>query len=287
MTTLANLLADHDWAGGRVGVEVDNYSYSAKAQAVLAVRLTLVDATRLVNWQRAVKSPAEILRMRRAASIVAAMHRRILEVAEPGLPKNVLVAEFLRTGVLGAGGHWGDYPAIVPMAPSGMDATAPHLTWDNRPMQRGEAHFFEFAGVYRRYHCPQSRTMFFGEPPTKYRRAEAAAQEATDAVLAVARPGSTCGDLAVAFYETLTRHGFQKDSRTGYSIGLSSPTDWGARAMTLRRGDVSVLRPGMVFHFMPALWLDDGGIETTEPIQITETGVEKLSDLPGKLFIKA
>lgn len=154
-------------------------------------------------------------------------------------------------------------------------------------MQRGEAHFFEFSGVYRRYHCPQSRTMFFGEPPTKYRRAEAAVQEATDGVLAVARPASTCGDLAVAVYETLAWHGFQKDSRTGYSIGLSYPPDWGAHAMTLRRGDVSVLRPGIVFHFMPALWLDDGGIETTEPIQITETGVEKLSDLPGKLFIKA
>lgn len=120
MTTLANLLADHDWAGGRVGVEMDNYSYSAKVLAVLAVRLTLVDATGLVNWQRAVKSLTEILRMRRAAAIVAAMHRRILEVAEPGLPKNVLVAEILRSGVLGAGGHWGDYPAIAPMAPSGM-----------------------------------------------------------------------------------------------------------------------------------------------------------------------
>lgn len=286
METLTDLLAERGWAGGRVGVEMDNYYYSAKAHAVLAARLSLVDATGLVNWQRAVKSPAEIVRMRRAAAIVEAMHHRILEVAEPGLPKNALVAEILRTGVLGAGGHWGDYPAIVPMAPSGMDATAPHLTWDDRPMQRGEAHFFEIAGVYRRYHCPQSRTLFFGEPPAKYRRAEAAVIESTDSVLAIARPGATCGDLAAAFYDTLARHGFNKDSRTGYSIGLSYPPDWGERTMSLRRSDDSILRPGMVFHFMPALWLDDGGIETTEPILITETGVEKLSTLPGRLFVK-
>ena len=286
METLTDLLAERGWAGGRVGVEMDNYYYSAKAHAVLAARLSLVDATGLVNWQRAVKSPAEIVRMRRAAAIVEAMHHRILEVAEPGLPKNALVAEILRTGVLGAGGHWGDYPAIVPMAPSGMDATAPHLTWDDRPMQRGEAHFFEIAGVYRRYHCPQSRTLFFGEPPAKYRRAEAAVIESTDSVLAIARPGATCGDLAAAFFDTLARHGFNKDSRTGYSIGLSYPPDWGERTMSLRRSDDSILRPGMVFHFMPALWLDDGGIETTEPILITETGVEKLSTLPGRLFVK-
>lgn len=286
METLRDLLAGRGWSGGRVGVELDNYYYSAKAHAVLAERLTLVDATGLVNWQRAIKSPAEITRLRRAARIVEAMHRRILEVAEPGLPKNRLVAEILHAGVTGADGHWGDYAAIVPMAPSGLDATAPHLTWDDRRMQRGEAHFFEIAGVYRRYHCPQSRTLFFGEPPAQYRRAEAAVQEATEAVLAAARPGATCNDLAVTFHQVLGRHGFEKDSRVGYSIGLSYPPDWGERTMSLRRGDASILQPGMVFHFMPALWLDDGGIEITEPLLITETGAERLSGLPGTLFIK-
>ncbi|WP_068304109.1 M24 family metallopeptidase [Pararhodobacter sp. CCB-MM2] len=286
METLSALLAQHGWATGRVGVEMDNYYYSAKAHAVLAERLSLVDATGLVNWQRAVKSPAEIARMRRAARIVEAMHHRILEVAEPGLPKHRLVAEILHSGTIGVDGAWGDYPAIVPMAPSGMDATAPHLTWDDRPMQAGEAHFFEIAGVYRRYHCPISRTLFFGEPPAKYRRAEEAVLEATDAALTTARPGALCEDLAEAFNGTLAKHGFHKDSRTGYPIGLSYPPDWGERTMSLRKGDKTELKPGMIFHFMPALWLDDGGIEITEPILITETGVEKLCDLPAELFVK-
>ena len=105
METLATLIRERGAGGGRVGVEMDNYYYSAKAHAVLAERLTLVDATGLVNWQRAVKSAAEIERMRRAARIVEAMHRRILEVAEPGLPKNRLVAEILHAGTIGAGGH--------------------------------------------------------------------------------------------------------------------------------------------------------------------------------------
>lgn len=286
METLAALIAGQGWAGGTVGVEMDNYYYSAKAHAVLAETLTLTDATGLVNWQRVVKSPAEIARMRRAARIVEAMHRRILEVAEPGLPKNRLVAEILAAGVLGAEGHWGDYPAIVPMTPSGLDASAPHLTWNDRPMQAGEAHFFEIAGVYRRYHCPQSRTLFFGEPPAHYRRAEAAVQEASEDALARARPGALCEEVAGAFYDRLQRHGFTKDSRTGYSIGLSYPPDWGERTLSLRRGDTTALRPGMVLHFMPALWLEDGGIEITEPILITETGMERLSTLPGRLFVK-
>ena len=286
METLRDLLAQRGWAGGRIGVELDNYYFSAKAHLVLAAGLTLLDATGLVNWQRLVKSAAEIARMRIAARIVEAMHRRILEVAEPGLPKNRLVAEILHASVTGADGHWGDYAAIVPMTPSGLDATAPHLTWDDRPMQRGEAHFFEIAGVYRRYHCPQSRTLFIGEPPARYRRAEAAVQAATEAVLALARPGATGHDLAVAFEEVLGRHGFRKDSRVGYSIGLSYPPDWGERTLSLRRGDSTVLQAGMTFHFMPALWLDDGGIEITEPLLITDSGAERLSGLPGALFVK-
>ncbi len=286
MATLATLLAERGWAAGTIGVEMDNYYYSAKAHAVLAQTLTLKDATGLVNWQRAVKSPAELERMRRAARIVESMHETILDVARPGLPKNQLVAEILRAGALGAAGHWGDYPAIVPLTPSGMDATAPHLTWDAQPMQPGVSHFFEIAGVYKRYHCPQSRTLFFGEPPAKYRRAEEAVQEATMAALQQARPGYLCEDIANAFNAALNARGFNKDSRCGYSIGLSYPPDWGERTLSLRRGDKTELKPGMVFHFMPALWLDDGGIEITEPILVTQDGAEKLCTLPGEIFVR-
>ena len=51
-----------------------------------------------------------------------------------------------------------DYAAIVPLLPSGEAAAAPHLTWDDQPMQHGEGTFFELAGVYHLYHCPLSRT---------------------------------------------------------------------------------------------------------------------------------
>jgi ectoine hydrolase len=287
--TLAELLRQRGAAKARIGVELDNYYYSAAAHRTLEAHLpdaSLLDATGLVNWQRAVKSPAEIDRMRKAAKIVEAMHNRILEVARPGLPKHHLVAEIQRTSVLGAEGAWGDYPAIVPLTPSGLDATAPHLTWDNRPMREGEATFFEIAGVFRRYHCPQSRTLFLGEKPDRYAEAEKAVIEGIHAGLEQAKPGNTCEDIANAFNATLNKLGYTKDSRCGYAIGLSYPPDWGERTMSFRRGDTSELKPGMTFHFMPALWLDDGGIEITEPILITETGVECLSSLPREVFVR-
>ena len=111
-------------------------------------------------------------------------------------------------------------------------------------------------------------------------------QDATDAVLALAKPGVLCEDLANAFDTTLGKHGFEKDNRCGYSIGLSYPPDWGERTMSLRAGDTTPLEAGMTFHFMPALWLDDGGIETTEPILITEQGCEKICGTPSRLMVK-
>lgn len=287
MQELAGLLAGLGLETARIGVELDNYYYSAAAHKTLVENLhnaEFSDATGLVNWQRAIKSDQEIEYMRRAARIVETMHERILELAEPGMRKNDLIAEIYATGIRGADGHWGDYPAIVPMAPSGLDATAPHLTWDDRPMQKGEATFFEIAGAHRRYQCPQSRTIFLGDVPQKFRDAEAAVLDAIEAGLAQAIPGNQAQDIANAFNETLNKAGFEKDSRCGYAIGISYPPDWGERTISFRRGDTTILEPGMTFHFMPALWLDDGGLEITEPILITEKGYECLCNTPRELW---
>ncbi len=42
----------------------------------------------------------------------------------------------------------------------------------------------------------------------------------------------------------------------------------------------------MTFHFMPALWLDDGGLEITESVVITKTGYQSLATVPQKLLVK-
>lgn len=289
MDQLSGVIAARGWEAARIGVEMDNYWFSAAANDSLRrnlIQARFSDATGLVNWQRKVKSDHEVAFIRRAAAIVDAMHARVIELVEPGLPKNVLVAEIQKQAVLGAGGHWGDYCAIVPMLPSGLDATAPHLTWDDRPFNNNEGTFFELGGCYRRYHAPLSRTVYLGTPPQKFLDAESAVLEATEAGLAKCRPGITCGEVADAFFGTLQKRGFSKDSRAGYSIGLSYPPDWGERTLSIRRGDKTVLESNMTLHFMPALWLDDGGLELSETILITPGGVECLCKTPRKLVIK-
>ena len=90
---------EHGYAGKRIGLELDNYYFSAKAYLVLQKELpnaTLVDATALVNWQRTVKSGEEIAFMRRAARISEKIVDGFVERIEPGVKKNELVAEIYR-----------------------------------------------------------------------------------------------------------------------------------------------------------------------------------------------
>jgi len=289
MDYLSALLADRKWGSLRIGVEMDNYYFSASCYESLKRNLpnaNFVDATGLVNWQRAIKSSQELVYMERAARIVEEMHKTAFDLMAPGVRKNDIAAAIYKTAIEGADGYGGDYPAIVPLLPSGLEASAPHLTWDDRKLVENEGTFFEIAGCHRRYHCPLSRTIFLGKPPQVWRDAEQALQEGLSKGLELAIPGNRTEDIAMGLFSTLARYGIEKDSRCGYAIGLSYPPDWGERTMSLRPGDQTVLQPGMTFHFMPGLWFDEWGIEITESIVITETGSRCLANVPRQLFTK-
>ena len=226
--------------------------------------------------------------MRKAARLVERMHETIFDKCEVGYRKCDLVADIYEAGLryddgLGFGG---DYPAIVPLLPSGADASAPHLTWDDKPMKSGEGTFFEIAGVYKRYHCPLSRTVFLGKPTQTFIDAEKAVLEGMEAGLEAAKAGNLCEDIANAFFAVLNKYGITKDNRTGYPIGLSYPPDWGERTMSLRPGDKTVLEENMTFHFMTGLWMDDWGFEITESIVIGANGPECLANVPRRLHVK-
>ncbi|SLN18713.1 Creatinase [Roseovarius litorisediminis] len=290
MQDLAGHIRELGLDKARIGVEMENYYYSAKAHAVLVEELPqaqILDATALVNWQRLIKSDEEIGFIRNAARISEKVVQTAIDRAAPGVRKNDLVADIMHAGITGVDDIWGDYPAIVPLTPSGLDATAAHLTWNGQPMREGEATFFELSGVYRRYHAPLCRTVFLGKPPQDMLEAEKAQIEGIEAGLAAAKAGNRTCDIANAFLGVLAKYGIKREGRMGYPIGLSYPPDWGERTASIRTEDETVLEPGMTFHFMPALWMDTWGLETTETILIRDDGpAEALCDMPRKLFVK-
>ena len=162
------------------------------------------------------------------------MHARIVETVEPGMRKCDLVAEITGVGTRGVDGHGGDYPAIVPLIPSGSDAAAPHLTWDDRPLQdaaRGPSSRSPAATSATTARC-RARSFSASRPrpsSTPRRRCWRAWRRGSKR----RAPGNVCEDIANAFFAVLKRYGIVKDNRTGYPIGLSYPPDWGERTMSL------------------------------------------------------
>jgi ectoine utilization protein EutD len=290
MTVVARVIADRGWGRRTIGLETDANYFSPKALEALKAGLPearFADADCLVNWVRAIKTPAELAMIERAARVLEATMAAAVAAVEPGRRQCDAVADILAAQARGTAEFGGDYPAIVPMLPSGPGTATPHLTWDDSPFRRGEATIVELAGCHRRYHCPMARTVFLGEPPARLADASNVVVEGLEAAIDAARPGATCEEVERAWRAVIAKAGLVKDSRIGYSTGLNYPPDWGEHTMSLRPGDTSVLQPDMVFHIIPGIWMDDWGIEISECVHVTEAGARPLARVPRRLIVKS
>jgi len=289
MQAVARALAARGLGGKRIGVEADCCYFTAKALDVLKQEQPnseFVDAGVLVNWVRAIKSDAEIALMREAARISEQIMQTAIGEIGVGVRQCDLAATLQAVGTRGTAQYGGDYPAIVPLMPTGVGTSCPHMTWADAPFAAETGTTIEIAGVRRRYHVPMTRTVFLGSPPEKMRRAAEIVVDGISAALEAARPGALSRDIHAAWTKAIERHGLSKDSRCGYSIGLNYPPDWGERTISLRAIDETVLAPNMTIHLMPGIWLDDWGIAISEAIRITESGVETFCNFPRQLFVK-
>jgi ectoine utilization protein EutD len=289
MQAVARVLKERGIAAKRLGVEADSYYFTAKSLEVLQHELPIAhfeDAGVLVNWVRAVKSAAEIALMQQAARIAERIMQTAIDEIGVGVRQCDVAAAIQAAAARGTEEYGGDYPAIVPLMPTGIGTSCPHITWLDEPFAADTGTVIEIAGVRRRYHVPMSRTVYLGTPPEKMRFAAEVVAEGIAAGLDAARPGALARDIHAAWTKTIERHGLFKDSRCGYSVGLNYPPDWGERTISLRSIDETVLEPNMTIHFMPGIWLDDWGISISEAIRITETGVETFCNFPRRLFVK-
>ena len=275
-------------AGGVVALELDAHFTSPRAYLALARTLPeaqLVDSHELVNWLRVVKSDTEIALMRAAGQVTRQAMMVAIDTLREGRRQCDVVAEIQRAQCHGTEALGGDYPAIVPLLPSGETAGTPHLTWVEEPLRRGEATTIELSGVHRRYHVPLARTVSLGPPPRRLAETAEATARALDRALETMHPGATTADVHGAFSAELARHGLSKDSRIGYSIGIGFPPDWGERTVSLRAEDTTVLAPGMCFHLILGMWMDRWGYETSESVHVTASGPELLAPLDQGLVI--
>ncbi|GAA3329376.1 M24 family metallopeptidase [Paeniglutamicibacter sulfureus] len=273
-------------AKGCVGLEMDAHFFSPKGYRSLVNALpewTLVDCFELVNWVRAVKSPAEIQLMRQAAVFTNLAMQAAHDAIDVGARQCDIAAAISQAQLTGTAEAGGDYPAIVPMLPTGQSADTPHLTWSDEPLKPNEAMIVELAGAYHRYHVPMARTFMPGKPSPQLAHLARATDHALAAVLEAVAPGTPVQELSQVFNRTLFEYGYEKASRIGYSIGVGYPPDWGERTISLRSEELTVLQENMTFHLMCGMWMEGYGYEVSEAIRVTDTGVETFTAFPRGL----
>lgn len=287
MSYLCARLRERELLNGPIGVDADSFYFTGRALDTLRAEagVEVVDVGLMLNWIRSIKTPREIEQIQQAARISALTMDRALDMIEPGVRQCDVAAEILKTQVAGTAELGGDYPAIMPLMPTGRTTTCPHVTWRDTPFRADSASVIEISGVRHHYHAPLTRTLYLGTPPDDLRRAADVVLEGIDAALEAARPGAQARDIHAAWNGVINRHGLYKDSRCGYSIGLGYPPDWGEGTISLRASDATLLEPDMTLHFMPGIWMAQWGISISETIRITPRGAEPLCDFPRRLFI--
>ncbi|MCP8617706.1 M24 family metallopeptidase [Salirhabdus salicampi] len=289
MAFAANILKEIGQANRVIGLEMETYYFSAQAYKVLVNELpsaTFKDANQLVNWVRIVKSPQEIAYMKRAARLAELAVKTAYDSIDEGIRECDVVANIYHSQISGTPEFGGDYPAIVPMLPAGKKTSAPHFTWTDAHYSYGDPVIIEIAGCYKRYHSPLARTMVIGESTEQMNDTAEVVLEGLNHTLTSIKPGMTCEEVEGVWRDYITRRGYYKPSRLGYSVGLSYPPDWGEHTISIRKGDKTIIEPNMTFHLIPGIWFDDYGVEISETIRITETGCETLANFPRELYVK-
>ena len=286
---LVDLIKERKWDNLSIGVEMDSHYYTAYCHQKLLNGLPnakIKDSERLVNWVRLVKSDAEIKLMNIASQITVLGMKTAFEVINPGVRQCDAVAKIYSTLISGTKNHGGDYSSIVPFLPTGKGTSASHLTWSDDEFAQGEASIIEISGVYKKYHCPMARTVLLGKPDQKKIDTMKKTREALEAGIDATKPGNTADDVAQAFWKVLDKYGIEKKSRTGYSIGIGYPPDWGEHTLNIQKGDKTILEKNVCFHMIAVMQFGDWGVESSESIRVTENGAENFYKFQSELHIK-
>jgi len=227
-----------------------------------------VDATPLVRALRMVKSPAEIDLIREICTIASDTFERAGELFFKGQALSEAFRAF-KIALLSAGAE--EVPYLVGGAgPGGYgDVISPP---DATALGQGDVLMLDTGATLKGYFCDFDRNFAIGRASQPAKDAYTALWNATEAGLAAARPGVSCEELFDAMSAELPKDGAGV-GRSGHGLGMQL-TEW----PSIRNGDRTVLKPGMVMTLEPSLVVAPGLMMVHEEnILITEDAPELLT----------
>lgn len=231
-------------------------------------------------WElRWVKSPAEIALFRKAAEIVdAGIVAAVGAIKVGGFQRDIIRAvadKYLELG--------GDPGPVGPLT-SGADWDSLHGHEHTHPLAEGAIVHIELVPRVAQYSSRIMRSCVVGKPSKAQADAARILIEIQDSQLAAMKPGARARDIDALVRQPLIKSGLRPtyDNITGYTLGVFPDC-------TQRVSDFThiftptaewVLEPGMVQH----MYASAAGLAISETVVVTETGIERLTKSPRKLF---
>jgi Xaa-Pro dipeptidase len=288
MDACVRVINARGWGGARIGIDKAAWYLTIEDYEKLVARLpkaTFVDGSMICENLRLIKSPAEQGYSRMAGKAASEGMRAGVAALRAGITEDDLMAAAYQ----GLFKMHSEYPGLPPLINAGVRHTMAHAMAEGHPVNEGDAVYFEVGASIRRYHAATLRIGYVGKPPKLFYDLTDLCRRSLDAGLKEMKPGNPAEAVDKAARKVIADAGYGDKFRhkAGYSIGIALPPDWSeARIMMLRGGETRPLQPGMVFHFLPAVFeYREYGVGLSETVLITENGHEILTNVEQKLFV--
>ena len=276
---LKNILSELNLEKSNLGVEYEAYGLTGRN----AIRLNntlkdfakLHDKSELISRLRIIKSPAEIIYVKKAAELADNALEAAWKYAHAGQNESKILAE-MQSAVFNGGG---DYPANEFIIGSGKNALLCRYQSEKRKLDKVDQLSIEWAGTYKHYHSAMFRTILIGKISIKQKKMYEACVEALKACENKLKPGNKVGEIFDVHAEVFDKLGYKKSrmNACGYSLGTTFAPNWMDWPM-LYTGNPVVLTSGMVF-FMHMILMDSDNqlaMNLGETYLLTNNGNERL-----------
>ena len=236
-------------------------------------------ATELLYQLRAIKSPMEIARLRRANEIACLGLQTFKEWAQPGRTEAEVAAAVEQTiysrGVGYQGARYARGWAQVMSGPNTETAWFYPVSKDRR-IQRGDLVVIELGTVVDGYWSDLTRTVVAGQASDLQRQVYQTVLEAQQADLIAERPGVRGDEVDAVGRKIVAERGFGQYfvHHTGHGIGFRYHEPY----PSLHPDSRHVLAAGHVHSIEPGIYIPGfGGVRVEDDAVVLETGAEFLS----------
>lgn len=266
-------------ANARVGMEVPSWylhpHHYQRIKAMLGDALVAEPST-LVLDLKLVKSPRELVYVRRSAEIAGAALDALLARVTEGRSELELAAAAFHT-LLAAGSG---LPASTMNLVTGERCSTVLGAPTERRLQRGDPGHVEVAAAHRRYTSTIGRVWSLGAPSRRLCQLHDLIRLASDVCIAAIRDGVPTTVPHEAAKQVFVEAGLDRyrQHTTGYGIAPGFPPSWG-EPVNMFGGNRYTLRAGMVVSVEPNLFIHEErlGVRIIDNVVVTETGCELLS----------